>query len=67
MKKFQLIALSTLVITCGIFAYTPTDEANANFLAGEGVIINQSSNPIQYRFDDKILRQEIVAIALKMK
>lgn len=66
MKKFQLIVLSSLVVTCGVFA-TPADENNANLLAGEGIIVDQSSNPANYRFGDKILRQEIIAIALKMK
>ncbi|MEI6711620.1 MAG: S-layer homology domain-containing protein [bacterium] len=67
MKKFQLVALSFLVIFCGVFAATPADESNANFLAGEGIIVDHSSAPVEYRFGDKILRQEIVAIALKMK
>lgn len=67
MKKFQFIALSSVVIFCGVFAATPAEESNANFLAGEGIIVDHSSIPVQYRFGDKILRQEIVAIALKMK
>jgi hypothetical protein len=66
MKKFQLIVISSLIIACGVFA-APADENNANFLAQEGVIVDQSSNPANYRFGDKILRQEIVAIALKMR
>ena len=45
----------------------PVDENNANFLASQNIIVDQSMNPVQYRFGDKILRQEIVAIALKMK
>lgn len=67
MKKFQLIVLSAIIATYGVFAYTPTDEGNANFLAGEGVIVDHSDDPVQYSFGNKILRQEIVAIALKMK
>lgn len=66
MKKFQLIAIGSIVLVSGVFA-TPVDESNANILAEAGIIVNQSSTPANYRFGDKILRQEIVAIALKMK
>jgi len=66
MKKFPLVIISSLVVVCGVFA-TPADENNANILASQGIIVDQSSNPVNYRFGDKILRQEIVAIALKMK
>ena len=66
MKKFQLIVISSLILACGVFA-TVADENNANLLAQEGIIVDQSSNPTHYRFGDKILRQEIVAIALKMR
>lgn len=67
MKIAHFIALGSLVAVCGVFAYTSIDEKNANFLAEEGIIVDSSSNPNGYRFGDKILRQEIVAIALKIK
>lgn len=66
MKKFQIAVISSLVVACGVFA-TPADEDNANYLASQGIIVDQSSTPANYRFGDKILRQEIVAIALKMR
>ncbi len=66
MKKFQIAVISSVLVAYGVFA-TPTDENNANFLASQGIIVDQSITPANYRFGDKILRQEIVAIALKMK
>ncbi len=67
MKISHIIALGSLIALSSVMAWTPTDEKNANFLAGEGVIVDYTSSPKSYRLDDKILRQEIVAIALKMK
>lgn len=67
MKISHIIALSSLIALSSVMAWTPTDEKNANFLAGEGVIVDYTSSPKSYRLDDRILRQEIVAIALKMK
>jgi hypothetical protein len=49
MKKFQLAVISSLVVACGVFA-TPADENNANYLASQGVIVDQSSTPANYRF-----------------
>lgn len=66
MKKLPLAVISSFILACGVFAI-PADENNANFLASHGIIMDQSSNPNNYRFGDKILRQEMVAIALKMK
>ena len=66
MKKLPLAVIGSFILACGVFA-TTRDENNANFLASQGIIVDQSSNPTSYRFGDKILRQEMVAIALKMK
>jgi hypothetical protein len=49
MKKFQLAVISSFVIACGVFA-TPADESNANYLASQGIIVDQSSTPANYRF-----------------
>lgn len=70
MKKTFLTfsLLSLLFSSFGIvLGYTSGDESKANFLAAEHIITDQSGTPIQYRFDDKILRQEIVGMALKIK
>ncbi len=49
MKKFQLIVISSIIIASGVFA-TTVDDNNANYLAQEGIIVNQSSNTANYRF-----------------
>lgn len=69
MKKIVLVStfVSCLLSLGIVFGTTKTDENNANLLASQGIIVDQSSTPANYRFGDKILRQEIVAIALKMK
>jgi hypothetical protein len=67
-KTFLISSLFFLLSSFGIvLAYTVADENNANYLAGEHIIMDHSDAPIQYRFDDKIIRQEMVGIALKIK
>ena len=64
MKK---LLISSLVITSVfVFAYTPKGVENANFLAGKGLITEQS-DPKNYRLDDYITRAELVGISLKLK
>lgn len=67
MKKFSL--LCTLFAATNVlctFAYTSNDFSNATYLANQGTIVTQSSDT-QYRLDDRVLRQEIIGMALKMK
>jgi len=68
-KTFLIFSLVSLLSSFGIvvFAYTGADENRANFLATEHIIMDHSDAPVQYRFDDKIIRQEMVSIALKIK
>jgi hypothetical protein len=67
-KTFLIFSLFSLFSSLGIvLGYTTSDEGNANVLAGEHIIMNHSDAPIQYRLDDKIIRQEIVGIALKIQ
>ena len=66
MKKISLFIFSFL-ISLVAFAATPTDIDDANFLAQEGIIVDQSSDIKNYRFEEPILRQEIIGMALKIK
>lgn len=66
MKKISLFILST-VISLGAFGATLTDIDDANFLAREWILVDQSSNTTNYRLGESILRQEIIGIALKIK
>ncbi|MEI6711582.1 MAG: hypothetical protein WCK88_05340 [bacterium] len=50
-----------------VFAYDDTDINIANSLASEDIIVDQSQSPAQYNLDAKILRQEVIGIALKIK
>ena len=67
-KTVLLFSLFSLLSSLGVvLGYTGIDESNANFLATEHIIVDHADAPAQYRFDDKIIRQEMVAIALKIK
>ena len=48
------------------FGYTSEDLSNANSLADQGIVTKQTTAS-KYRLDDKILRQEVIAMALKVK
>ena len=63
MKK---ILLPLLTISILAFAYTSTDVSNANYLANQGIITQQSSTA-GFRLNDTITRAEAVGIALKIK
>lgn len=67
MKIFLSLTLTILLAVCATSVFATIGEQKANFLAGEGIIVNYSNNPTGYRLGDKILRQEMVAIALKIK
>lgn len=66
MKRFFSVSIILLFVS-STFAYEDTDITNANFLASENIIVDQSQAPAQYRLDDKILRQEVIGMALKIK
>ena len=67
-KTFLILSLFSLLSSFEIvLGYTGIDEGRANFLATENIIVNHSDAPAQYRFEDKIIRQEMVNIALKIK
>jgi len=67
MKKPLLFCTLSFVLCIWVaFAYTSDDTANANYLADQGVVTKQTTAS-QYRLDDKILRQEVIAMALKIK
>ena len=68
MKKiFLLLSFLSFLSSLGMtFAYTSTDLSNAHYLAGQGVVTQQNI-ATKYRLDDKVLRQEIIGMALKMK
>lgn len=62
----SVIAVSSLIFFSS-FAYTGTDVEVANSLADAGIIVNQSSNPVNYRLDDSITRQEVIGMTLKLQ
>lgn len=66
MKKISLFIASAL-ISLSAFGATLTDIDDANFLAREWILVDQSNNTTNYRLDESILRQEIIGIALKIK
>jgi alcohol dehydrogenase class IV len=48
------------------FAYTSNNLSDANSLAGQDIIKEWGDAPVNYRFDDKIARSEIMGMALAM-
>ncbi|MCB9807273.1 hypothetical protein H6768_05345 [Candidatus Peribacteria bacterium] len=62
----SLIAISSLIVFSS-FAYTTTDIEIANSLADAGIIVDQRTNPVAYRLDDTITRQEVIGMTLKLK
>ena len=64
MKKIFL--LSSLCFIISSFGFTSEDTANANFLADQKIVTKQTT-ATGYRLDDKILRQEVIGMALKVK
>jgi len=66
-KSLILLSWITLSLNYICFGYTNTDINIANNLAINNIIIDQSSSPNNYNLDDKILRQEVIGIALKIK
>lgn len=68
MKK--IISLSVFCVVYSVFwvafAFSSSDTANADYLSTQG-IIRQQTMDMRYRLDDKILRQEVIGTALKMK
>lgn len=66
MKK--LFLLSSLFFIISSFGYTSEDVSNANYLAEQGIITKDLNAPqYNYRLDDKIIRQEVIGMALKIK
>lgn len=67
MKKLPLICiLSSVFCIWASFAYTSTDLSNANYLGDQNIIVKQTVAS-KYNLDSKILRQEVISMALKIK
>ena len=64
MKK--LFLLSSIFFIISSFGYTNEDTSNANYLADQRIVTKQTTTT-GYRLDDKILRQEVIGMALKIK
>lgn len=66
-KIIQYIATGFMIISCSpvAFAYTSTDCAVAQDLAGNGIIYKESDCR-DYSLDRTIYRQEVAAIALRV-
>lgn len=65
MKKIVSVLL-LCVMTIPAFGYTDADVEHANYLAANNIIRDRSDAVAQYRLDDKISRQEVIAIAMKL-
>jgi len=63
MKK---ILLSALLMTVSAFGYSTWDVGTADYLAELGIIKDYRHEVSQYRLDDRISRQEVVGIAMKI-
>ena len=66
MKQFLSVSI-VLLSACSVFAYQDADITTANSLASQNIIVDQSQSPDKYNLDAKILRQEVIAMALKFK
>ncbi len=66
MKRFLVVG-TVFFSVCSVFAYQDTDITTANSLASHNIIVDQSQTPEQYRLGDKILRQEVIGMALKIQ
>lgn len=64
MKKLSVLCAFCFLLSA--LAYTNEDTSNANYLADQGIVTKQSTSS-KYRLDDKILRQEVIGMALKVK
>lgn len=64
MKKFSLFFLA--VFTCVTFGQSDEYTNAANILAGNGYIVDQSSDPAKYNINKTILRQEAIGIITKV-
>ena len=65
MKKI-LSGILLVAMNFSVFGYSDTDVERANYLANNNIIRDKSSDVSQYRLDDKISRQEVIAIAMKL-
>jgi hypothetical protein len=64
MKKLSILCALCFVISS--FGYTSEDFSNANSLADQQIIMKQTIAS-KYGLDNKILRQEVIGMALKVK
>ena len=62
----HIVAAVLLGIASMSFGYTQEDINTANYLAEQGLIVDKSNHPNQYRLDDTISRAEVVGTALKL-
>jgi CHASE3 domain sensor protein len=66
-KSFLILSLFSLLLSLGItFGYTSEDLSNANYL-GDQKIITKQTVASKYTLDSKMLRQEVIGMALKIK
>jgi len=64
MKKLSIFCAVCFVLSA--LGYTTEDISNANYLADQKIVTKQTTGT-GYRLDDKILRQEVIGMALKVK
>jgi len=65
-KIISLIAVSTILVSSLVSAYTPDQLTAANNLANRQIIQNHAGNPADYNLDSPVLRQEIALISRRV-
>jgi hypothetical protein len=65
MKKILSLILGCMM-TFPSFSYTTLESSIADYLAQKNIIQDHRSEVSKYRLNDKISRQEVVALAMKI-
>ena len=62
-----LLVVSTIFVTFFSSAYSSDEVYRANYLATKKIIKDWSSNIVNYRLNDAIIRSEVIGMALAVK
>jgi hypothetical protein len=65
MKKILSLIVGCMIIVPS-FSYTTLESSVADYLAQKNIIQDHRSEVSKYRLNDKISRQEVVALAMKI-
>ena len=65
MKKLLVVLMGCMIVIPS-FSYTSLESSIADYLAKEKIVQDHRSDVSKYRLDDKISRQEVIALAMKI-